>query len=70
MPDEHHWNWAHGRQELADMLDRLTPEQAYQVVRSLCMVEDEAHLAPVLSALIHGHVARNEAERKRGGDDS
>jgi hypothetical protein len=48
------------------MLDRLAPEQAFQIVRSLCHVEDENHLAAVLSGQIRDHIARNDAERKRG----
>jgi hypothetical protein len=65
MRDEHQWDWTHTRQELADMLDRLTPEQAFQIVRALCHVEDESHLAAVLSGQIRGLVARIDAERKR-----
>ena len=66
MRDDRQWDWARTRQELAALLDRLTPEQAFQVVRSLCNVEDEAHLAAVLAGQIRDHVARNDAERKRG----
>jgi hypothetical protein len=66
MSDEHHWDWTRTRQELADMLDRLTPEQAFQIVRALCQVEDESHLAAVLSGQIRSQVARIDAERKRG----
>jgi hypothetical protein len=66
MSDEHRWDWTRTRQELADMLDRLTPEQAFQIVRALCLVEDESHLAAVLSGQIRGQVARIDAERKRG----
>jgi hypothetical protein len=47
------------------MLDRLTPEQAFQIVRALCQVEDESHLAAVLSGQIRSLVARIDAERKR-----
>jgi hypothetical protein len=65
MSDEHHWDWTRTRQELADMLDQLTPEQAFQIVRALCRVEDESHLAAVLSGQIRGQVARIDAERKR-----
>jgi len=66
MSDEHQWDWTRTRQELADMLERLTPEQAFQIVRALCHVEDESHLAAVLSGQIRGQVARIDAERKRG----
>jgi hypothetical protein len=66
MSDEHHWDWTRTRQELADMLDRLTPEQAFQIVRALCQVEDESHLAAVLSGQIRSQVARIDAERNRG----
>ena len=65
MSDEHHWDWTRTRQELADMLDRLTPEQAFQIVRTLCQVEDESHLAAVLSGQIRGLVARMNAEQKQ-----
>jgi hypothetical protein len=66
MSDEHPWDWTRTRQELAAMLDRLTPEQAFQIVRALCHVEDESHLAAVLSGQVRGQVARSDAERKRG----
>jgi hypothetical protein len=66
MSDQHHWDWTRTRQELADMLDRLTPEQAFQIVRALCQVEDESHLAAVLSGQIRSQIARIDAERKRG----
>jgi len=66
MSDEHHWDWTRTRQELADMLERLTPEQAFQIVRALCHVEDESHLAAVLSGQIRGQISRIDAERKRG----
>ena len=65
MSEEHHWDWTRTRQELADMLDRLTPEQAFQIVRTLCQVEDESHLAAVLSGQIRGLVVRINAEQKR-----
>jgi hypothetical protein len=66
MSDKQEWNWTHTRQELATLIDRLTLAQASQIVRALCSVEDESHLAAVLSSLIRGHVARNDAEQKRG----
>jgi len=66
MSDAHQWDWTRTRQELADMLDRLAPEQAFQIIRSLCHVEDESHLAAVLSGQIRDHIARNDAERRRG----
>jgi hypothetical protein len=66
MSDEHLWDWTRARQELEDMLDQLTPEQAVQIIRALCHVEDESHLAAVLSGQIRGQVARIDAERKRG----
>jgi hypothetical protein len=68
MFDEHQWDWARTRLELMDLLSRLTPEQAFQIIRALCAVEDEAHLAAVLSGQIRGHVARSDAEQKRGRD--
>jgi hypothetical protein len=68
MSDEHEWNWTRTRLELAELLDRLTPAQAFQIVHALCNVEDESHLAAVLSGQIRDHVARKDAEQRRGRD--
>jgi hypothetical protein len=59
------WDWTRTRQELALLLDRVTPDQTYQIVRALCNVEDESHLAAVLVGQIRGSVVWNEHERKR-----
>jgi hypothetical protein len=56
------WTWADARVELLALLDRLTPEQAHDIVRHLLATEDQDLLAAVLVGRVRRRIARNDAE--------
>lgn len=61
------WDWPSERADLAPLAERLTPDDALLIVQRLLKVEAELYLAPMLSGLIRGSVARREDEKRRSG---
>ena len=58
MNDNHHWTWADARAELLPLLDRLTPEQAHDIVRHLFATEEQDTLTAVLVGRVRKSVLR------------
>ena len=60
--DEPLWTWTDARAELLPLLDRLTPEQAHDIIRHLLGVEEQDLLAAELVGRVRRRIARNDAE--------
>jgi hypothetical protein len=59
------WTWADARAELLPLLDRLTPEQAHDIVHHLLATENQDLLAAELVGRVRRRIERNDAEAQK-----
>jgi hypothetical protein len=62
-------DWTETRQMLAQLVERLQPEDALAIIKTLVR-KDEEDLVSTLSSLIRGHVAGGDKEQEQGQNDS
>lgn len=63
MPDDY---WSTAQAELRDLVERIRPEDALDILRKLVRSPEE-NMAPMLYGLIRAYVARRGDEKRRDG---
>ena len=61
--------WDPDRADLRDLVARLGPEDALEIVKKLIRSPEE-NMAPILAGLIRGYVARRDDEQRHAKGDS
>jgi hypothetical protein len=65
----HDTYWNSDRADLRDLVMRLEPEDALEIVKKLIRSPEE-NMAPMLGGLIRGYVARRDDEQRHAKGDS
>jgi hypothetical protein len=65
----HDTYWDPDRADLRDLVMRLEPEDALEIVKKLIRSPEE-NMAPMLGGLIRGYVARRDDEQRHAKGDS
>ena len=65
----HDTYWDSDRADLRDLVMRLEPEDALEIVKKLIRSPEE-NMAPMLAGLIRGYVARRDDQQRHAKGDS